>query len=98
MDEKRQERMEDLLSHLISITGNMNKKIHAFEERVDKLQESVEDLNQKFEELMEKQRIFEQGQIEMRSENEKRHHKILEKLTILQADQDYIWEKSARNE
>ena len=37
-------------------------------------------------------------QHEIRSENEQRHHEILEKLLYLQEDQDYIGGKTARNE
>lgn len=66
--------MEEMLSNLISITGNMNKK----------LQDSIEELRLE--------------QKELRCESEKRHHELLEKLNTLQSDQDYIWEKSVRNE
>ena len=73
--------MEEMLSNLISITGNMNKK----------LQDSIEELRLEQKELRDEQK-------EMRCESEKRHHELLEKLNTLQSDQDYIWEKSVRNE
>jgi predicted nucleic acid-binding Zn-ribbon protein len=70
MDASRLDKMEEMLSTLISMVGNLKDKQNKMDTGIDKLQND---------------------QSLMRDE-------IMAKLTDMQADQDHIWEKAARNE
>jgi regulator of replication initiation timing len=84
MDEKRLERIEDMLSNLITMVGSINSKLQSSLEEQAAMRSDIS--------------AIQKEQSAMRSEMETRHSEIMDKLKIIQADQDYIWEKSARNE
>ncbi|MDF0728672.1 hypothetical protein PY093_18770 [Cytobacillus sp. S13-E01] len=63
MVEERLERMENMISQLVQMVGNMNGRLQKIEEN-----------------------------------SEERHVQLVDQLKQLEIDQDYIWEKAARNE
>ncbi|MDX5474992.1 MAG: hypothetical protein LPK00_05590 [Bacillaceae bacterium] len=98
MIEKRLDKMEDMLSQLIQMVGSM---------KVDQEEMKKEQLEMKIEqkEMKQTQKSFEQllhelkyTQEKMVADNERDHHEILKRLKGLERDQDFIWEKSVRNE
>ena len=63
MVEERLERMENMISQLVQMVGNMNGRLQKIEEN-----------------------------------SEERHVQLVDQLKQLEIDQDYIWEKAAKNE
>ena len=91
MMEKRLDKMEDMLSQLIQMVGSM---------KVDQ-----EEMKQEQKGMKQKQQLTEQllhelkyTQEKMAEDNEREHGEILKRLKGLERDQDFIWEKSVRNE
>jgi archaellum component FlaC len=91
MDEQRLDRMEDMLTMLISMVGNLNKQQQIMHEE---LQGVKNDLHVVKGELQ----VVKEDQSSIRSENEMHFSEILKKLTEFQSDQDYLWGKISRNE
>jgi chromosome segregation ATPase len=112
MDEKRLDRMEDMLATLITMVGNLNQQfgnlnqqVGSLNEQVGILNEQVGNLNQQVDMLNQQQKTMNEGiqvvkadQSNIRSENEKQFTEVLKKLNEVQVDQDYIWKKTASNE
>jgi hypothetical protein len=73
MDKNQSDRMEDMLSNLITMVSN---------------------INQKMQNVQEEQQLMKQDLSGMKGEMVE----IKNILTDMQADQDHIWEKAARNE
>jgi hypothetical protein len=84
MDEQRLERMEEMLTNLITIVGNGNQL-------QKEMKREQQEMKKELIEMKEEQSI-------MRIENEKQFSEIHKKLSDIQLDQDHIWEKVVRNE
>jgi hypothetical protein len=117
MIESRLDRIEEMLSTLISKVGaihsnqqttdqrlqNMDEKFEnrlqsmdeKFENRLQSMEEKFENRFQKLEDNFE---VFEKNQNAFRKETESKFNEVNKKLDTLIADQDFIWEKTARNE
>ena len=91
METKRLERMEDMLSTLITMVGNINHKQQIMIEEQQIMKEVIQSIKEEQQNMKEEQHA-------MRNEMENRHNEILVKLNELQKDQDHIWEKTVRNE
>ncbi|HLO11346.1 MAG TPA: hypothetical protein VK190_03735 [Pseudoneobacillus sp.] len=72
MDEQRLDRMEDMLTKLISMVGNLNKQQQMMQEDLQNVKSDLE--------------VVKEDQYTMRSENEKHFSEILKKLTNFQSD------------
>ena len=105
MLEGRLDRMENMLSQLIQMVGSM--KVDKQEMKLEMQGMKVEQLemNQEQQEMNKTQNSFEQllhelkvSQEKMAADNERAHGEILKRLKSLEKDQDFIWEKSVRNE
>ncbi|AIE60429.1 hypothetical protein [Bacillus methanolicus] len=84
MAQDRLDKMEEMFSTLISMVGNINDKQNQMGEKLDRVENRLDKLEKRLDKL-------EDGQKAMRDE-------IMAKLKDMQADQDHIWEKAARNE
>jgi uncharacterized coiled-coil DUF342 family protein len=96
-----EERMEEMLSSLISLVGNMNQKLQnslveqaSFREKQTTMYEEQQAMRQEMQTMRQELQAVKKEQTIM-------HEKITgisNKLTDMQADQEHIWEKGARNE
>jgi chromosome segregation ATPase len=84
MLEERLDRIEGMLTQLLTIVGNMQtvqqehgKRLDAIEKRMDALEARMDATDVK---------------------NDRRHSEIMDRFNRLEMDQDFIWEKAARNE
>ncbi|EIJ78551.1 hypothetical protein PB1_13374 [Bacillus methanolicus PB1] len=84
MAKDRLDKMEEMLSTLISMVGNINDKQNQMVEKLDRVENRLDKVEERLDKL-------ENNQKSMRDE-------IMAKLKDMQADQDHIWEKAVRNE
>jgi archaellum component FlaC len=91
MEEQRLDRMEDMLTNLIFMVGNLNKQQQLMQEDLRVVKEDLQVVKEDVQ-------VVKEDQSTMRSENNKQFSEILKKLTDFQSDQDYIWGKASRNE
>jgi predicted nucleic acid-binding Zn-ribbon protein len=91
MDEQRLDRMEDMLSKLITLVGNLNQQFQEMKNDMHELKSYMIDMKNYHLEMKNEQ-------MQMRSDNEKQFTKIHKTLAEIRSDQDYIWEKAVRNE
>lgn len=103
-----EERMEEMLSSLISLVGNMNQKLQdslveqaAFGEKLTTMYEEQQEMRQEMQEIRQEMQEMRTDLQEVKKEQSIMHEKmtgISDKLTDMQADLEHIWEKGARNE
>ncbi|MBS4213081.1 hypothetical protein [Neobacillus rhizophilus] len=91
MDGKRFDRLEEMLSNLIGMVGGIKTEL-------SELRGEQQGIKAELSELRSEQLGIKAELSEMRAENQKQFAEIHAKLTDMQADQDHIWEKAARNE
>jgi chromosome segregation ATPase len=105
MTKDRLDKMEEMLTTLITMVGNINDKqnqmgekldrmenrLDKIEKRLDKMEDRLDKMENRLEMVEKKLDKLEDGQKSMREE-------IMAKLKDMQADQDHIWEKAVRNE
>ncbi|MGG1679348.1 hypothetical protein ACIFOT_27035 [Neobacillus sp. NRS-1170] len=89
--EKKLDRMEEMLSSIISIVGNINQQLQDM-----KIEQQV--MKKEQHEMKNDQQGMRQELAAMDSKNEEKFTEILNMVTDIRAEQEHIWEKSARNE
>ncbi|SFB32547.1 hypothetical protein SAMN04488072_11615 [Lentibacillus halodurans] len=87
MDAQRSERMENMLSQLISMVGSMRTEQTAMKEEQAAMREELAEIKNEQTDMKQKM-----------TENDKRHREIMDEFKILRADQDHIWKKTVQNE
>ena len=112
MKEEKLEKMENMLSQLITMVGNLNEKQQATDSKLDtmdsKLQATDSKLHtmdsklqatdSKLDTMDSKLQATDSKLDTMEKNNEERHTQVLERLRALEVDQNFIWEKAVRNE
>jgi septal ring factor EnvC (AmiA/AmiB activator) len=112
MDEKRLDRMEDMLATLIGMVGNLNQQQQTMQADLNVVKADLidvkADLNVVKADLNDVKidlniakadlQVVKVDQTTLRCENEKQFSEVMKKLTYMQADQDYIWDKTVKNE
>jgi hypothetical protein len=91
MTEERLERLEGMMSQLITMVGNMHKTMDEMRNDIKEVQTVQKEHGQKFESI-------ELRMDKMETKNELRHQEVLNQIKRLEKDQDFIWEKAVRNE
>lgn len=91
MIEERLERLEGMMSQLITMVGNLHNSMSEMQKDMKEMQTVQKEHGQKFESI-------ELRMDKMETKNELRHQEVLHQLKRLEKDQDFIWEKAVRNE
>jgi hypothetical protein len=91
MDEQRLDRIEDMLSKLITIIENLDQQ---FQEMKMEQQEMRNDMQ----EMKNDHQVMKNEHTLIRSDNENQFAKFHKTLAEIRFDQDYIWGKAVRNE
>ncbi len=98
MSVERFERIEGMISQLITMVGNMQKSMNGFQKSMSEMHTVQKEHGQKFEVIESKLDALESRNDNMESKNEARHIEVIQQIKRLEKDQDFIWEKAARNE
>lgn len=98
MDEQRLERMEDMLSKLITMVGTLNQQQQETKNEMLSLKNEMQGLKNEMQDMKKEQQEMKNDQLIMRIENERQFTEVHKTLTDIRLDQDHIWEKVVRNE
>ena len=112
MTEERLERLEGMMSQLITMVGNLHNSMRDMQKDMKEMQTDMKEMQTDMKEMQTNMKEMqtvqkEHGQkfesIELRmdkmeTKNELRHQEVLHQLKRLEKDQDFIWEKTVRNE
>ncbi|MGD6878504.1 hypothetical protein [Bacillus infantis] len=112
MTEERFDRIEGMLTQLLTKVANMqtvqqehSRKFESIEKKFDSIDEKFDSVDRKFDSIEKKfdsiDKRFDVIEARMDSTDAKidGHHKeVMDRFNKLELDQDFIWEKAARNE
>ncbi|WP_102262671.1 hypothetical protein [Mesobacillus jeotgali] len=91
MSEERLDRLEGMMSQLITMVGNLQNSMSDVQKDMKEIQNVQKEHGKKCESI--ELRID-----KMETKNELRHQEVLNQIKRLEKDQDFIWEKAVRNE
>ncbi|MFT9600776.1 hypothetical protein [Mesobacillus sp.] len=112
MSEERLDRLEGMMSQLITMVGNLHNSMSDMQKDMKEMQKDMKEMQKDMKEVQKDMKEVqtvqkEHGQrfesIELRmdkmeTKNEFRHQEVLNQIKRLEKDQDFIWEKAVRNE
>ena len=78
------DKIENMLSQLIRMVGNIQSEQQEMKQELQGMKQVQHDMQSKLQDLEVK--------------GEERHQEVLGRFKALENDQDFIWEKTARNE
>lgn len=105
MSEERLERLEGMMSQLITMVGNLHNSMSDMQKDMSAMQKDMQEIQKDMKEVQtvqnehgQKFEAIELTMDKMETKNELRHHEVLHQIKRLEKDQDFIWEKTVRNE
>ncbi|WP_156288177.1 hypothetical protein [Oceanobacillus salinisoli] len=99
MNEERFDRLEDMMTTLINTVGKiMENQTTTMSNDINEIKTEQSSMRDDINEIKTEQNSMQDKMDEMQKENDTRHKEVIEKLTSIEADQEHIWGKSARNE
>ena len=98
MSEERLERLEGMMSQLITMVGNLHNSMSDMQKDMKEIQKDMKEVQTVQNEHGQKFEAIELRMDKMETKNELRHHEVLHQIKRLEKDQDFIWEKTVRNE
>lgn len=98
MSKERLDRLEGMMSQLITMVGNLHNSISDMQKDMKEMLTVQKEHGKKFEAIETRMDTMETTLDKMETKNELRHQEVLNQIKRLEKDQDFIWEKAARNE
>ncbi|MGP4064465.1 hypothetical protein ACTWPF_06030 [Oceanobacillus sp. M65] len=98
MSEERFDRMENTLSQIITMLGNVMEEQTAMKTDQATMKEELTTLKDMQAAMKADQATMWKEITAMKEENKEQHTEVMDKLKTIEADQEHIWEKAARNE
>ena len=108
MEKTQMDRMEGMLANLISVVGSTNQQLKSMDQQLQSVVQKQESMEQTLQSVVQKQESMEQilqrvdqEQQFIRQEMQTMKTDISGMKTILvemRAEQDYLWEKTVKNE
>lgn len=104
--------IENMLSQLIRMVGTIQTNLEEMKQDMDEMKQDMDEMKREQLEMKREQLEMKREQLEMKqvqhemqvkldeieTKGEERHKEILARFKALEQDQDFIWEKTARNE
>jgi GTP-binding protein EngB required for normal cell division len=98
MSEERLDRLEGMMSQLITMVGNLHNSMSDMQKDMKEMQKDMKEMQTVQKEHGQKFESIELKMDKMETKNEFRHQEVLNQIKRLEKDQDFIWEKAVRNE
>jgi chromosome segregation ATPase len=89
---------EEMLSQLINMVGKIISDLQEIKQEQYGMKQEQQEMKQELQGMKQEQQEMKQVLNELTVRGEERHKEILERFRALENDQDFIWEKTARNE
>ncbi|EWG09954.1 hypothetical protein [Cytobacillus firmus] len=84
-------KMESMLAQLIKMAGSLQSDMQEVKKEQHEMKREQQEMKTEQQEMKKKLQ-------ELETKSDQRHQEVLEHFKILERDQDFIWEKTARNE
>ncbi|WP_163142405.1 hypothetical protein [Bacillus sp. 22-7] len=84
-------KMENMLAQLIKMVGSLQSDMQEMKKEQQEMKQEQQGMKQE-------QQGMKQELQKLETKSDQRHQEILEHFKVLERDQDFIWEKPARNE
>lgn len=98
MSEQQFERMEDMLTQLVGMVAKNNEKVDTITKEMQTMTGEIASIREDQQSMSTEISFIKKDQQSMSTDNGRRHEEIMRKFNTVEADQDYTWEKTARNE
>jgi chromosome segregation ATPase len=92
------DKIENMLSQLIRMVGNIQSEQQEMKQELQGMKQAQQEMKQEIQEIKQVQQDMQGKLQEFEVKEEERHQTVLDRLKALETDQDFIWEKTARNE
>jgi len=92
------DKIEEMIATLINMVGNMNNRLDGSIAEQSKMSDRLDKMDERFDRLDERLDKMDERLDNMQEEQRITRRDIMEKLIVIQADQDHIWEKTVKNE
>jgi sRNA-binding protein len=96
--EERLENIENMLSQLIKMVGNLNIEQQEMKKEQQEMKKEQQEMKKEQQEMKKEQQEMKKEFQNAGIKSEERHHEVVDRLKSLEIDQDFIWEKTVRNE
>jgi len=100
-----EEKIENMLSQLIKMVGTMHsdqlemkKDIQDLKQDMQEMKQDMQEMKQDLHEVKQDQQVLHVKAEKLETKSEERHQEVVARFKALEKDQDFIWEKTARNE
>ena len=91
------DKIENMLSQLIRMVGNIQSEQQEMKQELQGIKQELQGVKQELVGVKQDQQDINKLQ-DLEVKGEERHQEVLDRFKALENDQDFIWEKTARNE
>jgi peptidoglycan hydrolase CwlO-like protein len=91
-------KIETMLSQLIKMVGNSQAEQQEMKQDLQEMKREQHEMKIDVHEIKQHQKNMQEKLQELETNGEERHKEIVARFTAIETDQDFIWEKTAKNE
>ena len=92
------DKIENMLSQLIRMVGNIQSEQQEMKQELQGIKQELQGVKQELVGVKQDQQDMQGKLQDLEVKGEERHQEVLDRFKALENDQDFIWEKTARNE
>ena len=92
------DKIENMLSQLIRMVGNIQSEQQEMKKELQGMKQEQQEMKQEIQGIKQVQQDMQSKLQDLEVKGEERHQEVLGRFKALENDQDFIWEKTARNE
>jgi chromosome segregation ATPase len=92
------DKIENMLSQLIRMVGNIQSEQQEMKKELQGMKQEQQEMKQEIQGIKQVQQDMQGKLQDLEVKGEERHQEVLGRFKALENDQDFIWEKTARNE
>jgi chromosome segregation ATPase len=92
------DKIENMLSQLIRMVGNIQSEQQEMKKELQGMKQEQQEMKQEIQGIKQVQQDMQGKLQDLEVKGEERHQEVLDRFKALENDQDFIWEKTARNE
>ena len=93
-----EDKMENMLSQLIRMVGSIQSDIQEIKQEQQEIKQEQQEMKREQQEMKRVQQEMQSKLQELEVKGEERHQEVLDRFKALEIDQNFVWEKTARNE
>ena len=92
------DKIENMLSQLIRMVGNIQSEQQEVKQELQGIKQELQGVKEELVGVKQDQQDMQGKLQDLEIKGQERHQEVLDRFKTLENDQDFIWEKTARNE